>query len=106
MQPRPSRPQRILTKARLLIGLCLDVSRSMAGPPLAALNQGRRDFFQTIDEDVHTQQSAEVGEFAFAGKVAQIRAFNPFVPGEKPVPVTVRLKDFLPGGEELPGGTN
>lgn len=90
----------------LIVGLCLDVSRSMRGDAIAALNAGLRDLFKQIRTDPITQACAEVGIVAFAGRAALVRKCKRVADNEEPRELEVCLGRGSDGNARLPGGTN
>ena len=53
--------------ARVAVCLCLDTSASMEGAPIAELNIGIHDFFQSILDDEVAKYSAEIAVVTFGG---------------------------------------
>lgn len=71
--------------ARVPVCLCLDVSGSMEGAPIAELNNGVSLFFDAIREDEVAMYSAEIGIVTFGDGVQNVMDFcslerNPLVP--------------------------
>lgn len=52
--------------SRVPVGLCLDVSGSMAGDPIDELNEGIRVFFEALRNDAVSKASAEVAIVTFS----------------------------------------
>jgi uncharacterized protein YegL len=61
---------------RCPVVLVLDVSGSMAGKPIAELNQGLQDFAQTLKSDPLAALRVEVALIAFGGKVRALDVRN------------------------------
>lgn len=56
----------ITTAPRVPVGLCLDVSGSMSGAPLAELNRGVQEFYTACQGHPLASQSAEIAVISFA----------------------------------------
>ncbi len=63
--------------ARVPVCLCLDTSGSMAGLPIAELNEGVQTFFQAIRDDEVAQWSAEIAVVTFGSQANQLLGFGP-----------------------------
>lgn len=60
---------------RVAVALCLDVSGSMGGEPLAELNRGVQEFYRACKEDPQSSQSAEVAVIAFGSHARLVSDF-------------------------------
>lgn len=61
---------------RVPIGLCLDVSGSMAGSPMDELNEGVRSFFEALKADPIAKASAEVAIISFSDRAEAVLDFQ------------------------------
>ena len=61
--------------ARIPVTLCLDVSSSMGGQPIAELNAGVRRFLDAVRNDEAARYAAEIGIVAFGSDVKTVAEF-------------------------------
>jgi uncharacterized protein YegL len=79
--------------------LLLDVSGSMAGAPVAALNEGLRAFASDIQTDALARQRVEVAVVTFGGDGVQVE--QDFVTAGDYTPATLRSGGGTPMGEAI-----
>jgi uncharacterized protein YegL len=90
---------------RFPIALCLDVSSSLQGEPIAELNGGLAELYEAIRNDSLAAASAQIGVFAFAGAARQIGPFDNLREESRAPRLEVLLGGRLAAGG-LPDGTD
>ena len=78
--------------------LLLDTSSSMAGDPIAELNQGLRVFQQALMDDSLARRRVEVAILTFGG---QVNLVQDFVTAERFTPPTLHAEGGTPMGEAI-----
>lgn len=88
---------------RLPLVLCLDISSSMAGPPIQMLNDALRGWTQELHDDVSLSYSVEVAVVTFGGQgVGAWKGPHLLDPGRRPArsyrrTCSVRRSSWPPG---------
>lgn len=72
--------------ARVPVAILADVSASMAGKPLEALQRGLTLFFSGLESDPRAQLSCDPTIFAFGGAVRQVMPWESRMVGMTPTP--------------------
>ena len=85
--------------ARVPVCLCLDVSGSMNGEPIAELNNGVSLFFDAIREDEVAMYSAEIGIVTFGDGVQNVMDFCSLE--RKPLVPHLNANGLTPMGEAV-----
>lgn len=86
--------------ARIAVGICLDVSPSMEGDPIAELNEGVKLFYEQVKQDEVARHSVEAAVVAFSGMAYRIRDFGPILEDTAPDLAV----DMISGGTSLGSG--
>ncbi|MEY4510683.1 MAG: hypothetical protein RLZZ450_2805 [Pseudomonadota bacterium] len=85
-------------QARVPVCLCLDVSGSMEGEPLAELNQGLRKFFSEVLQNKRARYAADVCIVTFGDEVKQVVRFRSIESQDVPV---LRASGMTPMGQAV-----
>jgi uncharacterized protein YegL len=86
--------------ARVPVMILADVSSSMSGAPIGALQSGLRLFFADIQNDARAQLSCDPTIFTFGGTVEQAMPWEAKMVGMTPVP-TLKANGNTPLGEAV-----
>jgi uncharacterized protein YegL len=89
---------------RLPVSLCLDVSSSMRGVPIKAMNAGLKALYAALAGDPRTKAAAQIGLTAFAREARPVGDFETL--GAAPSPPDLKVLLGGPDAGGLAPGTN